>query len=129
MRHPRRTGFGLMVVSLAIVLVVAAMVVLTDGNVTMVRQSRRMLYQAHRRNLEASALAWARREAAAPKDGKAPLADTKLDVTDLAIPSAALGLKVLDSTDGKTHLWITTTCLRGRNSVTASRGYRLLDQR
>ena len=125
MRHPRRKGFGLMVVVMALTLVAIAMVVLTDGTVTMVRQSRRMLYEANRRNLEASALALVRREAAAAQDGKLPLAERNLDVSRLAIPSAGLGVEVLASGEGKTRVRITTTCLRGRNKITAIRRYRL----
>ena len=93
----RRRGLALVLVIITLALAGGMVAVLAAAMGSMDFTTRRMTSDARRRNLEASAAAWAARAAAA---GRLKPGGKSLDVDALSIPSAEL--KVTLAPDGKT---------------------------
>ena len=90
-------GLALVLMIIALALAGAMVAVLAGAMGSMDFTTRRMTSAARRRNLEASAAAWAAHSAAA---GRLKPGERSLDVDALSIPSAKL--KVTIAADGKT---------------------------
>ncbi len=104
-----QNGFTIIIVLFLVALAGVAMVLLTKGSNTLLFDLQRVQYHSTRRNLTASALAWAEVNAdKIPPDGK------QLILDGLASPEAALHVTVEGD---KPEIRIRTTCRFGRKLI------------
>ncbi len=115
MTRRTHTGAALLFVLMALALVGAGMVLLTGAANNMIFESRRMLFEAHRRSLRASGVAWAR---AHPQPGA-----KTLDVKALGIEGAALEVKVLRPEGRPPAVQVTATCRLADRPARSTRTY------
>ncbi len=114
MRRRRDSGYAMMLAIMAMVLAGMALAVLGAAMNSMNNETRRQVADARRRNLQASAAAWADRASAA---GRLKPGEKALPADTLAIPGAELKLTV--DADGKT-VRIDAACLLRRQTVRRS---------
>jgi len=100
-------------------LIAPAMYVLTVASASLANQTYRMRVEAHRRNLEASGLAWAKHSARAGGKDKT----AALDVTHIQAPDGKLNVTVSQAPDGRARVRIRTYCRRGKHVTERDAGY------
>ena len=120
----RRTGMGLVLVILALVLVGLAVVLLTTTSSTIALAGRQSQNRDHVRNLQASALAWARVHSGQIK-ASAPVT---LTADALECGRAQITVKRLEAPADRLRVRIDTTCGEGKSIVRQSREYDLPPQ-
>ena len=121
--HRSRSGFVLVFVIVAIILIGTEMYVLAGMANTMQYQSHRAYLKACERNLTASGLAWAR-ENTQKSSGENFGKTIELDVSELDILGSAL--EVTFSADGDvSKVRIQTSCSRGRQTLKDGGTYKI----
>ena len=112
-RWKNKAGFALSLVIVAFGLLGVVMFVLTEGSNTMLFQADTSYLQAVERNLEASGLVWAQRQAR-KQAGAASEGPVNLDVTALSSRPASLIVQRENAGETPTSIRIDTMCRRGR---------------
>ena len=120
MSETRRPGFILVYVIMLLALVGVVMLVLTQGANTMLFQADAAYLQAVDRNLLASGLVWARRQAARSEAATAGL--VCLDARSLGDSRATLAVEIVRRGD-EAECRIETSASKGRQSIRKARRY------
>jgi hypothetical protein len=120
MSTERRQGFILTFVIVMVGLVAVVMFVLTGGANTMLFEADTAYIQAVDRNLVASGLAWARRQA---QEGAATSDEpVSLEMGAPGARQASLTVRIAEQ-DGAVRCQIETSVAKGRQSASHSRAY------
>ena len=124
MRKRNNKGFLLTFVIVALALMGTMLFVLTGGSNAMLFHADTAQLQATERNLVASGLAWARANIAA-NGNAAPRSPISLGTEAFGSPNAALTVQIMQVQPDRATVHITTSCSKGRRTLTASRDYTL----
>lgn len=118
-----RSGFVLIFVIIAIIIIGIEMYVLAGMANTMQYQSHRAYLKACERNLLASGLAWAREniQKSSSESFDQPI---QLDVSEMDVPGSALEVTVGAAGEDR-EVRIHTTCRRGRQTLKGSDIYKI----
>lgn len=129
MKRQRQQGFVLILVIMAIIVFGIELFALSDIANTMQFQSNAAYLKASQRNLLASGLAWARKNAG-NKSSEVFDKTIQLDVGKLNIRSSALDVTILRTSDNQAEVQINTLCSRGRRTLkgTGKYGIEVYDQ-
>lgn len=124
MKHQRQNGFVLILVVVAIALIGAEMIVLTDSANKILFQSDTAYLQACQRNLVISGLAWAKRNI--KDEGKETFnRSIELDVNSMSIHGATLSVNIGTPKDEETEVQINTSCSHDRRTLRQNDKYRI----
>jgi hypothetical protein len=124
MRTYQKTGFSLIIVLVVLSLVGVAIFILAEISRSIIFESNMAYVQACRRNMTASALAWA------SENHKDITADKKpkvisLDIETLGIKGGSLAIEWLETGNKTAEVEITTKCKSGRITLDSKNTYRL----
>ena len=117
MKIRAKKGFVLILVILIIELVGIVTFIMANEAQTIVFQANNMYLQACERNLIASGLAWSEiniQKESGDISGKM----IELDVAEMNIRDSSLSVKPVIPADGQPQVQISTSCSRGRNTLT-----------
>lgn len=117
MKIRAKKGFVLILVILIIELVGIVTLIMANEAQTIVFQANSMYLQACERNLIASGLAWSEiniQKESGDISGKM----IELDVTEMNIRGSSLSVKPIIPADEQPNVQISTSCSRGRNTLT-----------
>ena len=119
----QRRGFILMIAVMAISLVGVAVLVLAEGAKTILFQADRAYLEAVEQNLMAGALAWSRQNAhnLTGEQGKV----VELDTGNMQLRDSSLTVRVETVTDRAIDVQVSTSCKKGRQTLSSSRKYRI----
>jgi len=118
----KRDGYALIAAVVAVALAGVAILVLSSGSNGLLIEADRAHAEACGRNLAASALAWARDNAAKlPPAGQA--GPVRLDAEALDIPGAAVDIVPLEPDGSLLRVRIDVQCRRGRINLKRSTTY------
>ena len=102
----------------------AQMFVLTSGSNTMLFESKNAYLEASRRNLTASALAWAHKSLK-NQNSQAFNKATKLNLDDIELERSFLSVIIEKVEDKYAHVQVNASVSRGRQSLSHRKKYRL----
>jgi len=122
MKKTSKNGFILSLVIVALGLLAVVMAVLTRGTNTMLFQADRAYLQAVERNLTASGLAWARRQAL---QGQATVSAEAvgLDIGSLTMRQGTLAVSFVEVGPASVDVRVEATCTKGRQTSRTQRQY------
>ena len=117
----RRKGFVMILVITMIALIGIVMFVLTEDAKTIMFQSDTAYLEAVERNLTASGLAWAKKNAKKEPGGKT----INLDISDMNIRNANLSIAIGSAENDKVEVELNTSCSRARRTFRHHEKYKI----
>lgn len=122
MKKSGPNGFVLVIIIMAIAIMSVEMYVFSDMMNTMQSQSQTAYLRACRRNLQASALVWAKEN---PRNKSGEILDKtiQLDVSKMNIRVSALDITIHRISENRAEVQIDTACSRGRQTLKSSDKY------
>ena len=116
----RRKGFVMILVITMIALIGIVMFVLTEDAKTIMFQSDTAYLEAVERNLTASGLAWAKKNAK-KESGKT----INLDISDMNIRNANLSIAIGTAENDKVEVELNSSCSRARRTIKGHDKYKI----
>jgi hypothetical protein len=124
MTNINRKGFVLLVVIMTLAMLGTQTFILTSGSNTMLFESNNAYLEASRRNLTASALAWAKKSLK-NQNSQFFNKETKLNLDDIELESSSLSVIIEKVEDKNAQVQVNVSVSRGRQTINHRKKYRL----
>ena len=110
-RSPQR-GFTIIAALGVILMLGIILLLMAAGSGVMMHDLHRMRFETNRRNLEASAIAWAKHQASNSNAG----GDHELDTRQFDLPDSSLKVSIAPAEGGKQRVEVEAVCRFGRRT-------------